>query len=143
MRSIGSMARSVVSRSASSSRSAIPTLLYGLVHWPNLPGFGSLAPAVKETWHGVGEVGHELLAKLIWLLLALHVAGALKHQLFGADEPVLGRMAPGAVPGRRLEPRLFLIAGGALAVVAFGLWVTPPRPAAAPVATPAAAVMPE
>ncbi len=121
----------------SASKTAIPTLLYGLVHWPNLPGIAELAPAAKAGAHKVGEVGHGLLAKLVWVLLALHVAGAFKHQLLGKDEPVLGRMAPGAVAGRWLEPRLFLIAAAALAVIVLGLWVQPPLPAAAPLPPPA------
>src|ERR1700761_883749 len=54
----------------SASKTAIPTLLYGVVHWPNIPGVGDLAPAAKESWHKAGEVGHGLLAKLIWALLA-------------------------------------------------------------------------
>jgi cytochrome b561/polyisoprenoid-binding protein YceI len=127
----------------SASKTAIPTLLYGVVHWPNIPGVGDLAPAAKAVWHKVGETGHGLLGKLVYLLLALHVAGALKHQLFSKDEPILGRMAPGAVGGRWLEPRLFVIAGAAAAVIGFGLWVTPPRSKSPPPPLPAAAFPPE
>jgi len=56
-----------------------------------------------------------------------------------------GRMAPGAVPGRWLEPRLLIIALAALAVVVFGKWVQPPLPDAAslPPPPPAAEVAPE
>src|SRR5438445_399562 len=73
-----------------------------------------------------------MIAKLIYVLLALHVAGALKHQLFSRNEPVLSRMAPGAVSGRWLEPRVFVIAAALLGVIAFGRLVQPPRPAAGP-----------
>jgi polyisoprenoid-binding protein YceI/cytochrome b561 len=116
----------------STSKLAIPTLLFGAVPWPHLPGLEGLSGAARHAWHEVGEIGHEGLVKVFYLLLALHVGGVLKHQLFKPGEPVLARMAPGARVGRRLEPRLFLIAAGVLAVVAFGRLVTPPLPHAAP-----------
>jgi cytochrome b561/polyisoprenoid-binding protein YceI len=124
----------------SASRRTIPTVLYGLVPWPNLPGLADLAPASKRIWHMIGEQGHGVIAKLIYVLLALHVAGALKHQLFSRDEPVLGRMAPGAVAGRWWEPRIFIIAAAFLAVIAGGKLLTPPLPQMAPAA--AAATQP-
>lgn len=124
----------------SASRLTIPTLLYGVVPWPNLPGLAHLAPAAKTAWHQVGETGHGLLAKLIYVLLALHVAGALKHQLFSKDEPVLSRMAPGAVAGRWLEPRLLAILLAFVGVIAFGKLYRPPLPHMAP---PPAAVTPQ
>jgi cytochrome b561/polyisoprenoid-binding protein YceI len=116
----------------SASRIQIPTLLYGAVPWPMVPGVADLAPAAKKTWHAFALNSHHLGAKLIYVLLALHVAGALKHQLFSRDEPVLGRMAPGAVAGRWWEPRIFVIAAAFLAVIGFGRWVTPPPPGMAP-----------
>ena len=112
----------------STSRIVLPTLLYGVVHWPDIPWVGGLAPGAKHVWHVIGEQGHGLIAKLIYVLLALHVAGALKHQLLSKDEPVLARMAPGAVPGRWLEPRLFVIALAAVGVIAFGKLVQPALP---------------
>ncbi|MCW2573961.1 MAG: hypothetical protein JWO88_4019, partial [Frankiales bacterium] len=123
----------------SASRIQLPTLLYGTVPWPNLP-LGDLAPAARKAWHGFGENGHGLLAYFIYVLLGLHVAGALKHQLFSRDEPILARMAPGAVAGRWLEPRLAIIAAGFLAVVAFGVFIRPPSPGMAP---PPVAVSPQ
>src|SRR5262249_46036419 len=74
----------------SASRIEIPTLLYGQIPWPMIPGVPELAPAAKKTWHAIGLNSHHLIAKLIYVLLALHVAGALKHQLIAKDEPVLG-----------------------------------------------------
>lgn len=129
----------------STSRVVLPTLLFGEVPWPMIPGLPELAPAARKVWHTIGQTGHGLIIKFAYVLIALHVAGALKHQFFAADEPVLGRMAPGAVPGRRAEPRLLLIALAAVAVVVFGRLVQPPRPAMAPPpaaapATPAAPV---
>jgi cytochrome b561/polyisoprenoid-binding protein YceI len=115
----------------SASRIALPTLLFGQVPWPNLP-LGDLAPAAKRLWHEIGETGHGLLAKVIYVLLALHVAGALKHQLFSRDEPVLARMAPGAVAGRWREPRILIILLAFVAVIAFGKLLTPPSPGMKP-----------
>ncbi|WP_293474402.1 YceI family protein [Phenylobacterium sp.] len=123
----------------STSRTAIPTLLYGVVPWPHIPGLPELAPAARHTWHEAGETAHGLIIKGAYVLIALHVAGALKHQLFRRDEPVLSRMAPGATGGRWLEPRLFAIAAGAAAVVAFGYLYRPPLPHTAPAAPPVAA----
>ena len=123
----------------STSRIVLPTLLSGVVHWPDLPVVGGLAPAARKLWHEIGVNGHEVIAKLIYVLLALHVAGALKHQLLSKDEPVLARMAPGAVAGRWFEPRLFVIAAAVVGVIAFGklfqpalphMSVLPPPPAA-------------
>ncbi|HEY8574189.1 cytochrome b/b6 domain-containing protein [Phenylobacterium sp.] len=109
----------------STSEIRIPTLLFGLVPWPHLPLAG-------EAWHDVGEGVHESLIKVFYVLAALHVAGALKHQLFSRDEPVLARMAPGARAGRWFEPRLFPIGLAALAVAGFGLVVQPPAGVATP-----------
>jgi polyisoprenoid-binding protein YceI len=127
----------------STSRIVLPTLLYGTIPWPDIPLVGGLAPGAKHLWNEIGKNGHEILAWLVYGLLGLHVAGALKHQLFGRDEPVLGRMAPGAVPGRWLEPRLLVILLAFVGVSAFGTLVQPPKPAmSAPLAAAAPAEAP-
>ncbi|HET6970162.1 MAG TPA: YceI family protein, partial [Phenylobacterium sp.] len=124
----------------STSRIAIPTMLYGVAPWPHIPGLAELAPAAKAGWHKFGVVSHGLIIKFGYVLLALHVAGALKHQLFSPDEPILSRMAPGAKSGRWLEPRLLAIAAAFVGVVAFAELVQPPLPRAAPLpAAPVAA----
>jgi cytochrome b561/polyisoprenoid-binding protein YceI len=130
----------------SASRIQIPTLLYGVIPWPNIPGMAGLAPHAKHLWHGIGENGHGLLAYGLYGLFGLHVAGALKHQFLEPDVPVLPRMAPGAVPGRWWEPRLLLIAVAVLGALAFGTLVNPPHPANGPPpaeAAPAQAFLPE
>jgi cytochrome b561/polyisoprenoid-binding protein YceI len=109
-----------------------PTILFGLVNWPHVPGLPDLAPAAKTAWHNVAETGHGLMAKATYVLVGLHVAGALKHQLFSRDEPVLARMAPGAQAGRWLEPRVLLILIAFVAVVAFGRVLDPPDPGMPP-----------
>ena len=116
----------------SASKRAIPTLLYGAVHWPDLPGFAAMAPGAKAVWRAIGENGHGLLADGLYLLFVLHVAGALKHQFLDRDQPILARMAPGAAAGRWWEPRLMIIAAVLVAAAAFGKTVQPHRPAQSP-----------
>ncbi len=126
----------------SASRLAFPTLLFGVVPWPHIPGLADLAPSAKAMWHEVGEVSHELIIKGAYVLVALHVTGALKHQFSGRDEPVLPRMASWLRFERRLDPRLLAIPVALGAVVAFGRLYDPPRPhAAAP--TPVAMEIPD
>jgi cytochrome b561/polyisoprenoid-binding protein YceI len=134
----------------SASRVPIPTLLYGTVPWPHLPLLPELAESAKHAWREAGEIGHEVLVKLTYLLLVLHLGAVAKHQVLDKDE-VFGNMAPGARPGWK-EPRAWLAAAGLVAVIAAGYLYTPavkakpaaPAPAAQPVealapATPAVA----
>ena len=120
----------------SASRFAFPTLLFGVVPWPHIPGLADLAPGAKAMWREVGEVSHELIIKGFYGLIALHVLGALKHQFLEADTPMLSRMAPGAQPGRWFEPRVFVILAGLVGVVAFGRLYQPPRLQAASLTPP-------
>ena len=131
----------------SASKTNIPTLLYGVLPWPHIPGVAELAPPAKLVWHKVGELGHGLLAKLTYLLLALHVAGALKHQLVDRDG-TLARMIPGVRAGAWFDPRALIAAAAVLAALAGGQWVfrqtaapTVPTPAAPAPVVPAAAVL--
>ena len=138
----------------SASRLTIPTLLYGAIPWPHLPFLPELAAGPKHLWHEIGEVGHGLLVKLTYALLALHLGAVAKHQILDKDE-VLGHMAPGAKPGW-LEPRAWLAAAGLIAVAAAGYLYKPvvkhaaPAPAApaeapateAPVAAPTSPTAP-
>ena len=124
----------------STSRTAIPTVLFWTVRWPDVPGAHSLAPAAKTVANAIGQNGHGILAYGLYMLFVLHVAGALKHQLFEPETPVLRRMAPGAVSGRWWDPRLLLIVLAVLGAAAFGKLVEPPRPAMAAAPTPQAPV---
>src|SRR6201996_7513680 len=79
----------------SSSKTQIPTLLYGVVPWPNIPGIDTLAPAAKHMWSKFAPQRHSALAWVFYGIFVLHVGGALKHQFFDRDAPILPRMAPG------------------------------------------------
>jgi cytochrome b561 len=62
------------------------------IPWPRLPGLGFLAH--NRAWrHDLKSIHTFWLIWLVLLNLALHVAGALKHQFDG--HPVLWRMLPG------------------------------------------------
>jgi cytochrome b561/polyisoprenoid-binding protein YceI len=84
----------------STAKIKIPTVLFGVLPWPNLPlgrGAGDAA-----------ELGHAVLVWLLPALVALHVAGVLYH-LAKRDE-VPGRMFGSAAP-------LALSIAGALALL--------------------------
>ena len=116
----------------SASRIEIPTLLFGAIPWPHVPGIAHLPESAKSVWRMIGDRGHGLLAFGTYLLLALHVGGALKHQLFDASTPILDRMAPGAKAGKWFDLRLVLIGLGGLAVIAAAEFLQPKLPASAP-----------
>ena len=69
----------------STARIKLPTMLFGVVPWPHLPlGAWANEPA---------EVAHGALGWLLPALIALHVAGALKHAW--QRDGTLQRMLPG------------------------------------------------
>lgn len=71
----------------------IPTELYGALPWPHLPGLPDLDAATKKSVSGVLAFVHGRAPWLFIGLIALHVAGALKHQFLDRDT-VLWRMLP-------------------------------------------------
>ncbi len=71
---------------ASTSRLDIPTVLFNTVPWPDFP-------FADHGWHQWAEDAHELLSKLFLLLFALHIIGALRHQLW-LKETMIERMLP-------------------------------------------------
>lgn len=78
----------------SASPLQFPINYFGLFEWPKLP----IMPD-KPLADGLSEA-HELAAFTTLGLLALHVAGALKHQFVDRDG-LLGRMVPGLGAGAR------------------------------------------
>lgn len=75
----------------STSPLGIPTLLYGVVPWPNLPW--AARAENPEALEAILSEAHELLAFGMIALLVLHVAGALRHHFLLRDT-VLRRMLP-------------------------------------------------
>jgi cytochrome b561 len=73
-----------------------PIQFWGLP-WPRMPGLSQYAHD-RSFRHGLKSIHTYWLIWLVLLNLALHVAGALKHQFDG--HPVLWRMLPGARPAR-------------------------------------------
>lgn len=104
----------------STSKFKVPTVLFGSISWPHLPApdflRGDIAHTIIETIHSKG-------AWLLIILLVLHVAGAVKHEI-GGEDGVLKKMLPGlfgkpAGPKRaRGYVRAFGIAGVAFALIA-------------------------
>lgn len=70
----------------------IPTVLYGRVPWPHLPGFAGLADRAGA--EAVLKTLHHRAAWVLIALLLLHVGAALRHHLVLRDA-TLRRMLPG------------------------------------------------
>ena len=68
-----------------------PLTLFGLVEVPRLGWVMAQAPEFKERLHDLFGEAHELLAVGLYVLFAMHVAGALKHQWLD-KQPTLERM---------------------------------------------------
>lgn len=79
--------------SAFSQAAQHPLTLFGLVPFPRIAPIMALDPATKARVHAFWFAVHGWLAYGLYGLLALHVAGALKHQ-FLDKEPELQRMLP-------------------------------------------------
>ena len=77
--------------SAFKDAAAHPLYLFGLVPWPRIGAIETMNPAQKEPFHTLWFQIHGALAYVLYALLALHVLGALKHQLID-KEPELRRM---------------------------------------------------
>jgi cytochrome b561 len=77
----------------SSSGLGIPTMLFGIVHWPDMPALGTLPPEKQLAIYSVFVGAHRFIAKMIYVLVGFHVLGALRHQFIKRDL-VLARMIP-------------------------------------------------
>lgn len=69
----------------STARVKVPTLIFGIIPLPHLP--------LPASVHELAENGHGLIVWLGIALLALHVAGALRHHLLMGDG-LIYRMVP-------------------------------------------------
>ena len=86
----------------STAKLKLPTVLFGLVTWPNLP--------LPASFNDPAALAHTVLAWALPALIALHVAAVLYH--LRQRDAVPGRMVPAALP-----VRTGLISGAALLVV--------------------------
>ncbi|WP_246174320.1 cytochrome b [Pandoraea terrigena] len=70
-----------------------PLVLFGIVPFPRMGFLMALNDASKDHWHTVLGNVHTYCAYGLYVLLALHIGGALKHQWIDRH-PVLRRMLP-------------------------------------------------
>ncbi|MGV2289143.1 cytochrome b [Trinickia sp. YCB016] len=70
-----------------------PMTLFHLVPWPRIGFVMNLEPAYKEHMHDVLGAVHTWFGYVLYAVLALHIGGALKHELIDR-ESVLRRMLP-------------------------------------------------
>ena len=69
-----------------------PMTLYGAVPWPRIGWITNLEPVQKEQLHELFGWFHTAFGYVLYGVLFLHVAGALKHQWLD-KEPELQRMS--------------------------------------------------
>lgn len=96
----------------------VATVLYGSLDWPNLPFLEGLRGDSGKLLRGVIENIHSKGAWVLIVLLGLHVAGAIRHQM-SPHGGVIGRMFPS--PNRQtVRPArgLVIVAAPVLAVFA-------------------------
>ena len=70
-----------------------PIKLYDLVPFPRIGFIESMAPAAKEQIHSIFFGAHVWLGYALYALVFLHIAGAIKHQVFD-QEREFQRMLP-------------------------------------------------
>jgi cytochrome b561 len=73
----------------SASPLGLPTMVFGFFEWPHIAWLAGLGGGVEAAFKTV----HRSMAYALIVLLALHVAAALKHHLSDRDD-VLARMLP-------------------------------------------------
>jgi cytochrome b561 len=79
----------------------VPTILYGIVPWPNFP----VAPGDRQMVNQATGAVHYYAAFIFAALILGHSAAAWKHHLYNRDDIIL-RMAP-----RFLHPLLQRLRG--------------------------------
>jgi cytochrome b561 len=106
----------------------VPTLFFGLFEVPHLFGLQEAAEATRRAVANASLFTHENFARaVIFVLLPLHVLGALKHHFKDRDD-VLARMVPGLnAPGQTSPARSLgrsIAIGTGLAGVVFAVIAT-------------------
>jgi cytochrome b561 len=77
----------------SASPFGLPTMVFGLFEWPHITPLTGVED--KKAVEAVFKFAHKIMGFGLIVLLALHIAAALKHHLVDHDD-VLTRMLPGA-----------------------------------------------
>jgi len=124
----------------STSKFQVSTVLFNTVSWPHLPFTEGMRGGAL---HEVAEFLHSKGAWVLIVLLGLHVAGAVKHEI-GAEQGVFKRMIPFfGKPDAPSRARGYAIAFGIPAVLFAAIALLPvmkstpaPVPPAAPAGTP-------
>ncbi|MBY0582467.1 MAG: cytochrome b [Sphingomonas sp.] len=62
-----------------------PMYLFGTIEWPRIGFIMSMDPVTKESLHDLFGELHEIAAKLVYVLVGLHILGALKHQFLDKE----------------------------------------------------------
>lgn len=70
-----------------------PMTLFGTLPWPRIVWISDVEPVAKARLHDLFGSAHTLLSYVLYVLLATHIAAALKHQ-FLDHERELQRMLP-------------------------------------------------
>jgi len=70
-----------------------PMQYFGLFEWPRIGWIMAIEPLSKEGLHDLFGAVHLWLGNLLYVLFALHVLGALKHQILDREKE-LQRMLP-------------------------------------------------
>jgi polyisoprenoid-binding protein YceI len=103
----------------STSAREIPFFMF---HWPHLP-FVPISATMENPVHEFFEFFHKMGAKiLIYGMIPLHVAAALKHQFVDKDE-VFQHMVPGLKPQPVVNWRWIVPVGVVVLAVGFGEFI--------------------
>lgn len=62
-----------------------PLMIFGLFEMPRIGSIMAMEPAERSQFHHLMEDAHELAAYVLVALVALHILGALKHQLIDGE----------------------------------------------------------
>ena len=87
---------------------AEPIILYGLVHFPRIGFIESLDPATKEQIHSIFSAAHLYLGYALYVMLALHLLGVVKHHIFDRERSCSACCPGGDLPFSPCGRRKFL-----------------------------------
>lgn len=62
-----------------------PNFWFGLFEWPRLGFIMGMEAAEKKQVHGLFGEMHEISANILYVLVVVHIGGALKHQFIDKD----------------------------------------------------------